>query len=115
VFCDVLCVFVRAIGASLPFIYSFIHTASYMHRKDRPSFNTLEQTLRYVKDNKLTIKRMSDILSVSERTIAHIMSKHGLSIRLSYIQLDDATLAADVKSKLNFFISFNLLQLCPLV
>lgn len=75
----------------------------YTHMKARPSFNIPEKTLRYYIDNKYTIKQMSDILSVSERTVANRMREHGLSIRLSYTQLDDAALDAEVKKKVELF------------
>ncbi|XP_045202384.2 uncharacterized protein LOC123555860 [Mercenaria mercenaria] len=75
----------------------------YTHRKGRPSFNIPKETLCYYIDNKFTIKQMSGILSVSERTIANKMYEHGLSIRQSYTQIDDEELDAEVKKKVSLF------------
>lgn len=75
----------------------------YTHRKGRPFFNIPEETLSYYIDNKFTIKQISEILCVSQRTIANKMRYYGLSIRQSYTQMADEELDAEVKKKVTLF------------
>lgn len=75
----------------------------YTHRKGRPFFNIPEEKLSYYIDNKFTIKQISEILCVSQRTIANKMRYYGLSIRQSYTQMADEELDAEVKKKVTLF------------
>ena len=80
---------------------SLVHSSG----KGRPSFNIPEETLLYFIEKGFTIKQMSEMLSVSVRTVSNRMEEYGLSIRQSYTSISEEDLVAVVQQKVIQFPS----------
>lgn len=77
----------------------------YTSRRGRPYFNIPEETLVYFIEKGFSLKTMSKMLSVCEKTIVNRMADYGLSIRASYSSLCDEELASIVRRKIEEFPS----------
>ncbi|XP_052813399.1 uncharacterized protein LOC128240699 [Mya arenaria] len=77
----------------------------YTSAKGRPSYKIPEETLLYFIEKGFTLKQMSDMLSVSTRTVSNRMEDYGLSIRQSYSSISDEELVAVVQQKVTQFPS----------
>ncbi|XP_052785786.1 uncharacterized protein LOC128221272 isoform X1 [Mya arenaria] len=73
--------------------------------RGRPFIHISVEVLEFFIENGFTIKNMSSLLSVSEKTIKNRMSEFGLSVRQTYTKLSDEELMAFVRRKINEFPS----------
>lgn len=75
----------------------------YTRRRGRPSYSIPEETILFYIENGFTIKQMSSLLSVSEKTVVNRMKEFGLSIRQTYSEINDEYLMEIVKQKVAEF------------
>lgn len=76
---------------------------AYTGGRGRPCFVIPQETLEYFISKKFTIKEMSQLVGVSEKTIVNRMKEFGQSIRQSYSDISDEELDELVKAKISEF------------